>query len=69
MIEIPLTESELAAVQSITLRPWVRYLSSYSIDGETFTDMPLDTKLTMSQFSDHYTEVALENCDIVIPLK
>ena len=69
VIEIPLTESELAAVQSITLRPWVRYLSSYSIDGETFTDMPLDTKLTMSQFSDHYTEVALENCDIVIPLK
>ena len=69
VIEIPLTESELAAVQSITLRPWVRYLSSYSIDGETFTDMPLDTKLTMSQFSDHYTEVALEDCDIVIPLK
>ena len=69
VIEIPLTESELAAVQSITLRPWIRYLSSYSVDGETFTDMPLDTKLTMSQFSDHYTEVALEDCDIVIPLK
>lgn len=68
VIEIPLTESELASVKSITLHPWVRYLSSYSLDGETFIDMPLNTKLDMNQFSDHYSEIELENCDIIIPM-
>ena len=68
VIEIPLTESELANVQSIVLRPWVRYMSSYSIDGELYVAMPMDKRLYLNSFSDYYRETVLKNCDILIPL-
>jgi hypothetical protein len=68
VLEIPLTESELASVQSITLRPIVRYISSYTSGGAEYTDMPFDEILTLVQYGAQYTEVPLEGCDIVIPL-
>ena len=68
VIEIPFTESELANVPTITLRPWIRYMDAYSTDGEKYETMPLDTKLYLNNFHDDYLEAALKNCDIVIPL-
>lgn len=68
VLEIPLTESELSAVRSITLRPWVRYVSAYSVNGSNDQDMPFDEKLYFDRFSSRYSEVPLEGCDIVIPL-
>ena len=68
VIEIPLTESELVNVPFITLRPWIRYMSAYSTDGELYETMPLDKKLYLNSFHDDYLEAALKACDIVIPL-
>lgn len=68
VLEIPLTESELASVQSITLCPIVRYISSYTSGGAEYTDMPFDETLTLAQYGARYTEIPLEGCDIVIPL-
>lgn len=68
VIEIPLTESELANVPFITLRPWIRYMDEYSTDGDVFVTMPLDKKLYLNNFQDDYLEAALKDCDIVIPL-
>jgi len=67
-VEIPLTESELESVHAIVLHPWVRYMSSYSTDGELYEEMPFDQKLYLNEFHDFYTETVLKNCDIVIPL-
>lgn len=68
VIDIPLTESELANVPTITLRPWIRYMDAYSTDGEKYETMPLDKKLYLNNFHDDYLEAALKDCDIVIPL-
>ena len=68
VIELPFTESELANVPFITLRPWIRYMDAYSTDGEMYETMPLDKKLYLNSFHDDYLEAALKACDIVIPL-
>ncbi len=68
VLEIPLTESELSDVQTITLRPLMRYLSAYSIDGSEYTELPFNEKQLLNHFSGRYTDVPLEDCDIVIPL-
>ena len=68
VIELPFTESELANVPHIVLRPWIRYMDAYSMDGELYETMPLDKKLYLNSFHDDYLEAALKGCDIVIPL-
>ncbi len=68
VLEIPLTESELANVKSIALRPIVRYIASYQSGAADYVEMPFDETLTLAQYSAQYTEIPLEGCDIVIPL-
>lgn len=75
MLEIPLTESELAGITSLTLRPSLGYLAAYAAYGandgtrETATPMPENERVYDSpRDREYYDIVPLPGCDIVLPL-
>ena len=71
VLEIPLTESELAAVQSVVLRPSVSYMAAYnetSNDRATAIALLPDEPVYLTGYSDFRENIPLTGCDIVLPV-